>query len=658
MPVNRGHGGYDEWEDSQRQQALIEAQSKARIILDRNLATRTYFSKIMKPSIFTWSEPFRTEENSAPTWMSSNYTIHEIEKYFKSFDPSEYLINYPTASGRGSCSRIPITPQAADNKPPWDLKFFALNARSHENEADEYERAFLEQLGADKKLESESTVRKIGGKPYLVVLEKGEVMEASCLRCHSNPKDAPNGLTDYYGSEKGFNRKEGDVVGAFSLRLPLSEAFAAANIFSLKLSAILLIVLACLFTIQYWFYRRYLLKLLNVIQEKATQIATHAEHLGEQISQPFGRELNELATAFNELSVKLRHDFDHLEELVDKRTEALRESEARYRVVTRSANDAIISADSAGTILSWNRGAEKVFGYTEAEISGQPLTRLLPCRYRDRHLDGMSRVHVGEEPHVIGKTVELEGLRKDMSEFPIELSLAEWETAEGRFYTAILRDITKRKRAEEKIQASLREKDILLSEIHHRVKNNLQVISGLLDLQAASSGNPELIEMFRESQSRIRSMALIHEKLYASKNFARIDLAGYARGLSQELFQSYKINPGEIDLIIQTGDDVYVDINKAIPCGLILNELISNALKYAFAGDGAGAITVSIRKYDDKEIEIVVCDNGLGLPDDVDIHQPRTVGLHLVNGLVKNQLDGQIEVRRDNGTEFRILFPL
>ena len=151
-----------------RQQALIEAQSKARIILDRNLATRTYFSKIMKPSIFAWSELFRTEEKSAPTWMSSNYTIHEIEKYFKSFDPSEYLINYPTASGRGSRPRIPITPQTADNKSPWDLKVFALNARSHENEADEYERAFLGQFGADKKLESESTVRKIGGKPYLV----------------------------------------------------------------------------------------------------------------------------------------------------------------------------------------------------------------------------------------------------------------------------------------------------------------------------------------------------------------------------------------------------------------------------------------------------------------------------------------------------------
>ena len=196
-------------------------------------------------------------------------------------------------------------------------------------------------------------------------------------------------------------------------------------------------------------------------------------------------------------------------------------------------------------------------------------------------------------------------------------------------------DITARKQAEKQLQASLREKDILLGEIHHRVKNNLQVISGLLDLQASSSGNPELMEMFRESQSRIRSMALIHEKLYDSKNFARIDLAGYVRDLSQELFQTYKINPGEIDLIIQVGDDVYVDINKAIPCGLILNELISNALKHAFSGDGAGAITVSIRKYDDKEIEIVVCDNGLGLPDDVDIGQPHRPGWKKISLTVK-----------------------
>jgi two-component sensor histidine kinase len=153
-------------------------------------------------------------------------------------------------------------------------------------------------------------------------------------------------------------------------------------------------------------------------------------------------------------------------------------------------------------------------------------------------------------------------------------------------------------------------------------------------------------------------MSLVHEKLYGSKDFARIDLTGYVRTMSQDLFQSYKINPGKIDLIIQTDGDIYVDINKAIPCGLILNELISNALKHAFHGDRHGKLQIIIRETKNTEIEIVVLDNGLGLPDNVNIHQPRSAGLHLVNGLVKNQLDGQIEIKRDAGTEFRIKFPL
>ena len=187
-----------------------------------------------------------------------------------------------------------------------------------------YERAFIAKLNADKKLESESTVRNIDGKPYLVVLRKGEVMEASCLRCHSDPRDAPKGLTDHYGSTRSFNRKAGDAVSAVSLRIPLSEAYAAANIFSLKLSAILLIVLACLFAIQYRIYRRYLLEPLNVMRDKANEIAMQEGHLGEEIPRPFGRELSELTTSFNKMSVKLRHDRDHLEELVNERTEALR----------------------------------------------------------------------------------------------------------------------------------------------------------------------------------------------------------------------------------------------------------------------------------------------------------------------------------------------
>src|SRR5664280_1322353 len=226
-----------------------------------------------------------------------------------------------------------------------------------------------------------------------------------------------------------------------------------------------------------------------------------------------------------------------------------------------------------------------------------------------------------------------------------------------RQFQVLYNDITTRRQAEEQLHASLQEKELLLGEVHHRVKNNMQVISGLLDLPAALSGNQERRKMFHESQSRIHAMSLVHEKLYGSKDFARIDLAGYVKTLSQDLFQTYKIYPGKIDLIIQTDGDVYVDINKAIPCGLILNELISNALKHAFPGDRHGELQIIIRGMKNTEIEIVVRDNGLGLPDDVDIHQPLSVGLYLVKGLVKSQLDGKMEVRRDAGTEVRIKFP-
>jgi two-component sensor histidine kinase/CheY-like chemotaxis protein len=226
----------------------------------------------------------------------------------------------------------------------------------------------------------------------------------------------------------------------------------------------------------------------------------------------------------------------------------------------------------------------------------------------------------------------------------------------------IAMNITDRKLAENALHASLLEKELLIREVHHRVKNNMQIMLGLLDLQARSTGDPNLTEMLNEGQKRIRAMALIHEIFYNSKDFSRIDLAGYARTLSQELFQAYKINPGKIDLIIQADGAVCVDISRATPCGLILNELISNALKHAFPGDKPGRLEIIIRETKNTEgvpvIEIFIRDNGLGLPDDVDIRHPRSMGFNLINGLVTHQLDGQIEAIRGNGTEFRITFPV
>jgi PAS domain S-box-containing protein len=311
--------------------------------------------------------------------------------------------------------------------------------------------------------------------------------------------------------------------------------------------------------------------------------------------------------------------------------------------------------DSEGRYLGCNSSFEKFFGNKKEEVTGKSVYELSPKEFADLYHEKDRALLQNPGIQIYESTVKDRGGVVHNVIFH-KATFSNMDGSVGGLIGAIL-DITDRKRAEVQLHASLREKDILLREIHHRVKNNMQVIIGLLDLQASSSGNPELMEMLNKGQSRIRSMALVHEKLYASKDFTRINLAGYLRTLSQDLFQSYKINPGKIDLIIQT-DGVYVDINKAIPCGLVLNELISNVLKHAFPGDRQGELQIIIREEKNTEMEIVVRDNGMGLPDDVDIHQPRTMGLNLVNGLVKKQLKGQMEVRRDNGTEIRIKFPL
>ena len=215
-------------------------------------------------------------------------------------------------------------------------------------------------------------------------MRKGEVMEASCLRCHSTPQNAPKGLTDHYGSERSFNRKTGDAVSAVSLRIPLSEAYAAANIFSLKLSAILIGILICIFTIQYWFYRRYLLEPLNVMRDKAKEIATYEDHLGEQIPQPFGRELSELTASFNEMSVKLRHERDHLEELVDQRTEELRKEKDFAESLIQTAQAIVLVLDTTGYIVSINPYMEEISGYRLEEVQGKDwFSTFLPERDRN-----------------------------------------------------------------------------------------------------------------------------------------------------------------------------------------------------------------------------------------------------------------------------------
>ena len=215
-------------------------------------------------------------------------------------------------------------------------------------------------------------------------------------------------------------------------------------------------------------------------------------------------------------------------------------------------------------------------------------------------------------------------------------------------------ELTERKKAEKIIKASLEEKDILLKEIHHRVKNNLQVISSLLYLQSQKVREKETFEMFNESQNRVKSMALIHEKLYQSKDFMNIDFSEYIKNLTSHLFESYKTNSGKIDIHINV-ENVSLSIDKAIPCGLIINELVSNSLKYAFTNDQMGKIDINLNSTNQNEIKMVVEDNGVGVPDDIELKDAKTLGLRLVSMLTE-QLNGTIDLHRNKGTQFTIVF--
>lgn len=216
-------------------------------------------------------------------------------------------------------------------------------------------------------------------------------------------------------------------------------------------------------------------------------------------------------------------------------------------------------------------------------------------------------------------------------------------------------EIARRKQAEEQIRASLKEKDLLFMEIHHRVKNNMQIIITLLKLQAENTDNEHTKTVLRECQDRILAMAFVHEILYSSRNLACIDLKTYVSRLAESIFESYGMYSDRIALNIGI-EEIELGLDQATPLGLLINEIVSNALKYAFPGDMKGEIIIIIRETGDREIEVMVSDNGVGIPKELDPLGTHTLGFQLITTLVRYQLEGSITINRKCGTCFLIRF--
>lgn len=332
---------------------------------------------------------------------------------------------------------------------------------------------------------------------------------------------------------------------------------------------------------------------------------------------------------------------------------AMQESEEKFREVFNNANDAIflhpITPDgSPGMFTEVNDVACERLGYTREELLQMGPWDIDNLETRRRMPDNMAKIKSGGKA-----TFESVQVTKNGEEIPVEINAHVFTLRGDKVVLSIGRDITLRKKREAELQKSLEEKEMLLKEIHHRVKNNLNVISSLLNLQSRYIKDKAALEVFRESQRRARSMALIHKMLYQSKDLKCIDFGEYLETLAGELFHSYVTDPESVKLNLVVGK-VQMDINTSIPLGLIVNELISNSLKHAFPEGYKGELTVKLAQ-EGSYYHLIVADDGVGLPEDLDLEKTNSLGMRLVNTLIK-QIKGEIEFKRDNGTKIIIKF--
>jgi PAS domain S-box-containing protein len=326
----------------------------------------------------------------------------------------------------------------------------------------------------------------------------------------------------------------------------------------------------------------------------------------------------------------------------------------RFRLIFDSAPGAMIMVDRTGRINLVNSQSEKLFGYKREELLGQPIEILVPQRYRSDHHGYRSGFSAAPETRPMGERSKLFAVRKDGSEFPVEIGLNAIETPEGMMILSAIVDITERNRAASQIQTALEEKEILLQEIHHRVKNNLQIISSLLSIQARRIEDPKAKRSFIDSQSRIESIALIHEILCHSKDLGRIDFARYVRELSPHLLASYSRNGRHPQMEVDV-EDIWLGVDRAVPLGLLLTEVVSNSLIHAFPSGRTGKVRIELRPDADDLIVLTVTDNGVGFAPTQESGSSHSIGLQLVNKLAE-QIHGTLAFQSSQGTEFKMTF--
>lgn len=345
-----------------------------------------------------------------------------------------------------------------------------------------------------------------------------------------------------------------------------------------------------------------------------------------------------------------------LEERIEERTQALQVSEDRLKMALEGSGDGLWDWNITTGDVFFSPRWEEMLGYTPGELPKNVSTweNMIHPDDKSGAMEALERHLQSGAPY----TYDYRFLNKS----------GEWtwmatygqvvqRNAEGapKRMSGTHKDISARKFAEQQLSESLAEKSVMLQEIHHRVKNNLQVICSLLNLQTQGNSDPKITEIMLESQNRVKSMALVHENLYQSQNLSQISLETYVQELTNNLLRSYRSRVSQIQVNVAI-PSIYLDIDTAIPCGLIINELVSNALKYAFPDQDKGEIKVKVTQDSEQSVTLTIADNGMGLPNEVNVEQSQTLGLRMVKTLTR-QISGTLTVNRDTGTSFNIHFP-
>lgn len=339
----------------------------------------------------------------------------------------------------------------------------------------------------------------------------------------------------------------------------------------------------------------------------------------------------------------------------------LRESELRFRRVFDSAADGLISVDQQGLITMINPRSLEMFGYSVEELIGQPIEILVPTEVHGRHHHHRETYLNKPTSRRMSERSELNAKRKDGSLFPVDIGLTHLNMSGDARVLATVTDITAQKMAQQKLQSIvddktqlLNERTTLLNEVHHRVKNNLQIISSLLNLQARGAA-PQIRQALMESQLRVRTMALTHQLLYEKRDFSSITLGAYLQQLCQLVRQSLSQHCQiEFDFS-EVDQQLVLELEQAIPCGLFVNEVLTNAIKHAFPQREVGLIRLMLLKDEQDTIHLSIIDDGIGLPDHVELGQGSSLGFQLMPTFIA-QLGGELTLQRQPGAGFFVRF--